>query len=196
MGCVRLPRNALRDPLGIRTWPLSGFGRDPERTPMQWDGSPRAGFTTGTPWLPVTPAYPVRNVAAQEADAGSLLSFYKRLLALRRRVPALRSGALEFLWEDPDVLAYRRTPADPAEGHSPEARAAARSPAPGADPDLRESGILVVLNVSGRGRVFDLPEAGRVLAGTDRGEGTDVPAGPVRLASYEALILESETRIP
>lgn len=196
MGCVRLPRNALRDPLGIRTWPLSGFGRDPERTPMQWDGSPRAGFTTGTPWLPVNPDYPVRNVAAQEADAGSLLSFYKRLLALRRRVPALRSGALEFLWEDPDVLAYRRTPADPAEGHSPEARAAARSPAPGADPDLRESGILVVLNVSGRGRVFDLPEAGRVLAGTDRGEGTDVPAGPVRLASYEALILESETRIP
>ena len=68
MGCPRLPRAALRDPLGIRTWPLSRFGRDPARTPMQWDASDKAGFTTGRPWLPINSDWSTRNVAVQDSD--------------------------------------------------------------------------------------------------------------------------------
>ena len=177
MGCPRLPRDALRDPLGIRTWPFSGFGRDPERTPMQWDASDRAGFTTGTPWLPVNPDARVRNVAAQQGDPGSLLSFYEGLLALRRRIPALRSGNLEFLGEDPDVLAFRRSPPRGSGGS-------------GAVPAGGGPWILVVLNFAGARRTFPLPEGGRVLSGTGRAEGSEVGAGIVELAGYEVLILE------
>lgn len=178
LGCVRLPRKALRDPLGIRTWPLSGFGRDPSRTPMPWDGSVGAGFTTGTPWLPINPDARVRNVAAQERDPASLLSFYKGLLALRRRTPVLRAGDLAFLGEDPEVLAYSRTPPG----------------GPGSLPTDGHPAVLVVLNFSGARRDFRLPEGGRVLAGTSRAEGARVEAGKVELAGYEVLILEAAGR--
>lgn len=186
MGCCRLPRKALRDPLGIRTWPFSGFGRDPERTPMQWDASDRAGFTTGTPWLPVNPDFKARNVAAQDGDPGSLLAFYKGLLALRRRVPALRSGNLEFLGEDPDVLAYRRTPSEAAT----EPKAGPKAPGPSQAPGGRVQTVLVVLNFYGSRRTFPLSRGGRVLAGTARAEGSEVAAGTIELAGYEVLILE------
>ena len=67
--------------------PRDRVGRDSFRHPMQWDGSAGGGFTTGTPWLPLDdPA--VRNVADQRGDPGSLLSFYRDLIALRRTLPA------------------------------------------------------------------------------------------------------------
>jgi alpha-glucosidase len=87
-------------------------GRDPQRTPMQWDGSPGGGFTSGTPWLPlVDPAR--RNVAAQGGDPGSLLALYRGLLALRHRSAGLRHGALTLLGDlPPDVVAWTRTIGD------------------------------------------------------------------------------------
>jgi alpha-glucosidase len=101
----------VRDPVGKRYWPLRK-GRDGERTPMQWDAGRHAGFTTGAPWLPVPPSARERNVAAQRADASSLLNFYKRLIALRRRSPALLDGDYEAVGDDPHVYAYlRRAPA-------------------------------------------------------------------------------------
>ena len=60
------------------------FSRDNSRTPMQWDDSPNAGFTTGTPWLKVNPNYVSVNVAQQEAREDSILNYYKKLLALRK----------------------------------------------------------------------------------------------------------------
>ena len=60
------------------------MSRDNARTPMQWDSSPNAGFTTGTPWLKVNDNYPVINVAAQENDPDSVLNYYRRLTALRK----------------------------------------------------------------------------------------------------------------
>jgi alpha-glucosidase len=110
MGCQRIPQAALRDPLGIRTWPLGFLGRDPERTPMQWNASINAGFTSGKPWLPVNRDYVARNVAAEASAPDSILSFYKRLLALRKARPSLREGEIAFLdGPDRDVLAYLRT---------------------------------------------------------------------------------------
>ncbi len=72
-------------------------GRDPERTPMQWDGGPNAGFTTGTPWLPIAADAARVNVAGQRRDPGSLFSFYRRLLRVRRASDALRAGAYRSL---------------------------------------------------------------------------------------------------
>lgn len=89
------------------------YGRDPERTPMQWDASPHAGFTGSaatTPWLPLAADYRQRNVAAQEGDPGSMLTLFRRLTELRQAEPSLNRGAYEAV--DPgaaDVLAYRRT---------------------------------------------------------------------------------------
>ena len=60
------------------------FSRDNSRTPMQWDASPNAGFTTGTPWLKVNPNYTAVNVAQQEVREDSMLNYYKKLLALRK----------------------------------------------------------------------------------------------------------------
>lgn len=84
--------------------------RDNARTPMQWDASPNAGFTTGRPWLPVNPNYTRINVEAQRKDPHSVFHFYRKLIALRRNHPALSRGDLAFLELSPDtLLGYRRS---------------------------------------------------------------------------------------
>jgi alpha-glucosidase len=97
----------VQDPVGKRYWPANK-GRDGERTPMQWDASRQAGFTTGRPWLKIPPTATERNVARQAADPSSILNFYRRLIALRRRSPALLDGDYLNLGNDPHIFAYRR----------------------------------------------------------------------------------------
>lgn len=63
---------------------ISIYSRDNARTPVQWNSDKNAGFTDGTPWLMVNPNYTAINVAAQEKDPDSILSFYKELIALRK----------------------------------------------------------------------------------------------------------------
>jgi alpha-glucosidase len=105
---VFIPLEQRVDPWGINK-PDLDLGRDPERTPMQWDSSPNAGFTTGKPWLPVADNFKQVNVAAQSADPHSTLSFYKQLLRLRRDLPALHNGSITFIDDlAKDVLAYIR----------------------------------------------------------------------------------------
>jgi alpha-glucosidase len=86
-----------------------GLGRDPERTPMQWDDGPGAGFTTGEPWLPIADDHTRVNVRAQRDDPTSLLSLHRRLLHLRREEPALAIGDYEPVDAPGDLLAYLRT---------------------------------------------------------------------------------------
>ena len=84
--------------------------RDNARTPMQWDSSPQAGFTAGTPWLPVNPNYKTINVEAQRNDPYSILQCYRRLLSLRRENPVLARGDLEFFdLPEESLLGYRRS---------------------------------------------------------------------------------------
>jgi alpha-glucosidase len=107
---VPIPPERVQDPYE-RNVPGLGVGRDPCRTPMQWDGSPQAGFTTGIPWLPLSDDYPAVNVREEEADPQSILTLYRRLLALRRSHPALSIGSYEPVAMTGDLLAYiRRTP--------------------------------------------------------------------------------------
>ncbi len=80
-------------------------GRDPERTPMQWDASPGAGFTTGTPWLPIGRGV---DVASQDGDPHSLLALYRALISLRRRDSRLATGRYATVATAEDVYAYTR----------------------------------------------------------------------------------------
>jgi alpha-amylase len=112
---------------------MVGDKPDPNiRTPMQWTAGTFAGFSTVRPWKPVNPDYPKINVEAQTGDPGSLLSLYRRLIALRMAEPAIRRGGLQVLEPAGDekaverVLAFVRT--DPGERPS--------------------QGVLVVANVS------------------------------------------------
>jgi alpha-glucosidase len=98
----------VKDPIGRVGWPEEK-GRDGERTPMQWDDSPNAGFTRGTPWLPVPLSYKTVNVASELKDPSSVLNVYKSLLALRRQNRALLDGDYVALNQnDPKVLSYLR----------------------------------------------------------------------------------------
>jgi len=89
------------------------FSRDNARTPMQWDDSPSAGFTSGKPWLKVNPNYPNINVAEQEKREDSVLNYYKRLLALRKSEAwreVFTYGDFTPLFQDMEnILAYRRS---------------------------------------------------------------------------------------
>jgi alpha-glucosidase len=101
-------REDVKDPIGRLGWPKEK-GRDGERTPMQWNGEPNAGFTTGTPWNAIPATYKTYNVADELKDPNSILNWYKQLLALRRSNLALLDGEYIGLNEkDPNVLSYLR----------------------------------------------------------------------------------------
>ena len=99
----------VKDPIGITGWPKEK-GRDGERTPMQWTSGPQAGFSSNPDtWLPIAPNYKTVNVETESADPSSLLNWYKKLIALRRRNLALRDGSMTMInQDDPEVLAFVR----------------------------------------------------------------------------------------
>jgi alpha-glucosidase len=107
MRCVPIRAEQLRDPVAFRLHPA--LTRDPERTPMQWDATPNAGFSRATPWLPVGSDAERRNVEAQRHDAGSILNLYRALIALRAAHPALSRGEQRSLPAPRDVYAFERT---------------------------------------------------------------------------------------
>ncbi len=126
----------VKDPVGKLGWPAEK-GRDGERTPMQWKNEPNAGFSKSTPWLPVPASYATHNVETELKDPGSILNFYKRILALRHTNPALIEGAYVPLnQDDPNVLSYLRT--------------------------YKGKAVLVALNMSNAGQkiTFDLAQQG------------------------------------
>jgi alpha-glucosidase len=103
-----LPLEALRDPEGLEFWPAYK-GRDGCRTPIPWEAdSPHAGFTTGTPWLPVSDEHAALSVSTQGHDPDSTLHFVRRFLAWRRGIPALVTGDLVFLPAPPPLLMFTR----------------------------------------------------------------------------------------
>ncbi len=88
---------------------VRAMSRDNARTPVQWDASPHAGFTTGTPWLPVHPDYTEVNAAAQRDDPQSVLAHYRRLIALRHDEPVVAHGSFTMLLpEHEQVYAFVR----------------------------------------------------------------------------------------
>ncbi len=166
-----IPRKELVDPTGITFWPLP-LGRDGERTPMQWNGKPHAGFTGAgaKPWLRLHPDWPSVNVEAAMRDGDSLWHWYRKLIALRKAEPALSRGSLEFVAEgERGVIAWLRRD---------------------------EKTVACLMNLSGRHRTVRLDSAvpatgaaATVLLGNRRDAGASVPVERVPLAPYEALLV-------
>ena len=135
-------------------------GRDNARTPMQWTSGWHAGFTTGTPWLPVNPNCVEINAEAALDDPYSVFYYYKRLIELRKTVPVIRFGSFELV--DPDseqVFAYTR---DSADQH-----------------------LLVVCNFTGEEIAWDIPaeyQEAEILL-------TNYEPTPGILKPYEAMML-------
>lgn len=167
---ISLTRDQIKDPIGRRFWPIS-VGRDGCRAPMQWSAAPNAGFApphTET-WLPLHPDYQTRNVMNQQADPDSLLNWYKRLIALRKAHPALRTGSFVPLTQGTNfVLAYLR----PVESET----------------------VIVALNFSSRRQrlVLGPEQAGRtwsLLLSNRRSSMVPVESDVIPLEPYEAIFL-------
>ncbi|GAA1301919.1 alpha-glucosidase [Saccharothrix xinjiangensis] len=89
---------------------LRAMGRDNARTPVQWDASPQAGFTTGEPWIAVNPNHAWLNAVAQYDDPNSVFNHYRRLIELRHSLPVIARGDFRMLLaDDPYLYAYERT---------------------------------------------------------------------------------------
>jgi alpha-glucosidase len=104
---VTISPDRVQDPFE-KNVPGMGLGRDPQRTPMQWNGQENAGFTEGQPWLPIANDYREVNVEAERDDPRSMLTLYRSLIGLRRGEAALEVGRFEPVEADGDVLAYTR----------------------------------------------------------------------------------------
>ena len=102
-----LPFDALRDPYGIAFWPQFK-GRDGCRTPMPWSDSANAGFSDGTPWLPVAEEHRASAVSRQEGDSHSVLNGFRAFMHWRQSQPALRWGDIQFMEMAEPVLAFTR----------------------------------------------------------------------------------------
>ena len=163
---ISLGKNEIVDPPGKKYWPLYK-GRDGCRSPMQWDGSEHAGFSSTKPWLPVHPDFPRRNVAAQSEDSGSLLSFTRSLISLRKATPALVRGEYVPLTARRGVLAFLRT--------------------------LPQQKVLVAMNFGRRETVLEVdPHAGRpgrvLLSTRQRSSGRS--GSELDLGPHEVVLLE------
>jgi oligo-1,6-glucosidase len=136
------------------------MGRDNARTPMQWDASEHAGFTTGTPWIAVNPNHDEINAEAALADPESVFHHYRRLIELRHTEPVVAHGEFAMLLPDDErVYAFTRR--------------------------LGDDELLVLGNFSGEDAAVDLPElGGELVLGNypDAGE-------PGVLRPWEARIL-------
>jgi alpha-glucosidase len=164
IGKVEIPPEAVQDPWE-KNEPALGLGRDPQRTPMHWDGSAHGGFTRGKPWLPLDPGFPSCHVEGLRNEPASILMLYRRLTALRRQHLALSIGRYKPLPTEGDVLAYERQ-------HKAER-------------------FLVALNLGQKPHTFLLPDgtSGRVLLSTCLDQGEETIGAQVNLRPDEGLII-------
>jgi alpha-glucosidase len=169
---VSIPPSRVRDPWELNV-PGLGLGRDGCRTPMQWDGSGGAGFSTGEPWLPLAADSAISNTESAHADPASLLNLYRRLIGLRRARPALTRGTYRPLADTQSLLAFERA----ADGER----------------------LVVVLNFTADASdSLMLPEAcaGALLLSTTPERSGEVIAGPLTLRPHEGLIILLDSKAP
>lgn len=141
------------------------FGsRDNGRTPMQWNTSDHAGFTTGDPWLPVNDNYKEINVASEEKDPSSVLNYFRKMVSLRKDNPVLVYGDYRLLNpEDRQIYAYTRS--------------------------MGDEKMLVLLNFSDKNADIELPEIGAVKETAINNYNTvDIQDSTASLLPYQAVI--------
>lgn len=108
MGNVKIPKEKVKDPMAVKL-KINNFGRDPVRTPMQWDNSEFGGFSEVDPWLPLEKEFKTKNVRAQENDKKSFLNLYKSLIKIRKSRPSLSEGKyIPLDFKNKNVLGFIR----------------------------------------------------------------------------------------
>lgn len=161
---VPISPELIKDPWE-KNVPSLGLGRDPERSPMQWDATANGGFTTGKPWLPVAEDLRRFNVAIQSNQADSFLTLYRRLIALRAEIAALHSGAYGELVGNDDVLGYSR--------------------------EAGAERFWIILNFSGESKTFEHRSLrGRLTLTTALDREGELVAGKLVLRAHEGVIIE------
>jgi alpha-glucosidase len=165
---ISIPLELMHDPKGKQH---PEHSRDPQRTPMQWDSSPTAGFCPPgvTPWLPVADDHHIYNVAAEQDDPRSSLTLVRTLLALRRALPALSVGSQQSIDQpNPTCFVYLRQ-------HSGQR-------------------CLIALNFSAQDQVVTLPQQGhgRLLLSTHLDREGPISLLEVHLRGNEGLLIEVE----
>lgn len=163
---VPIAPEQVRDPFE-KNVPGFGIGRDGCRTPMQWDGSVHAGFSTAEPWLPLADNFRDENVASQREEAGSILNLHRTLIALRRARPELSIGDYSPVAVVGDVLVFQR---------------------------VHDGGRLVIALNFGADAVSLVAETvglnGRIMLSTVTDRSSDVIAGQLALGGGEGIIVE------
>jgi alpha-glucosidase len=161
---VPIPPERVQDPVESM---IPGRGRDPQRTPMQWNADESyAGFSTFEPWLPISDDYKQVNVEVQSKRQDGILLLYRKLLSLWRNEPALSVGSFRSIGADEGVMAFIR--------------------------EQDQTRWLVVLNLSGEARRFNLPRQarhGRVFLSTHLDERQDVIEGVAHLRANEGILV-------
>jgi alpha-glucosidase len=155
-----VPADRIQDPFE-KLVPGFDLNRDPERTPMCWDNSPKGGFTSGEPWLPIGDTS--RNIEHQRSDARSILQLYRKLIELRRRERCLIEGDYRPIRARNDVLSFERC--------------------------LAGSRIVVGLNISSEPRLWEREMRGERLISTYLDRERDVVTGPLLLRANEGAIV-------
>ncbi|WP_020651701.1 alpha-glucosidase [Massilia niastensis] len=154
-----VPYELLQDPYGKTFWP-EFKGRDGCRTPMPWEANaPQAGFTEGTPWLPVAEPHVANAVDVQDRDPASMLNFQRRFIAWRRSMPQLTRGEIAFFDAPEPVLALRRD----VDGHD---------------------SVLAAFNLSDKAVGFDWPATAGAAALNEHGLPGTAEGGRVTLPPY------------
>ena len=157
----------IRDPWELRVSKM-GLGRDPERTPMPWTGENGAGFTSGTPWLPIGPAAASLNVESQLREPLSSLHLYQHLIHLRAQSPALIEGDYRSIQSGNGyIYAYVR--------------------------ETERQRFLILLNFDSKAAVAKLKgRIGKWVAGTHmvEGDGSTPKASVIELEPYEGRVYE------
>jgi alpha-glucosidase len=163
---VPIPFEEVKDPQGLNM-PDKNLSRDPARTPMQWDSSPNAGFSTAKPWLRIASDYKRVNVEKEKNDQYSHLHLYTKIIALRQKQPSLMSGTYTPVYADHQALAYMRS----AEN---------------------EKSFLIVLNFTHRPCYLNIPAAENgivIMTASGEEEGATI-SGKLELSGDEGMIIE------
>ncbi|WP_262890522.1 alpha-amylase family glycosyl hydrolase [Rhodocytophaga rosea] len=167
MSNVEIPMEEVQDPQG-KLMPELGLSRDPQRTPMQWNKEDNAGFTSGKPWLRIAHDFKQVNVETLKENKESILHFYRKLIALRKKEPALHEGRYAPVLAEGDILAYLH--------------------------QTDSVQFLIVLNLGGQTADFipaGIPMKGKVVISTHpEREGMKLTGNPIKLKSNEGVIIQ------
>jgi alpha-glucosidase len=164
MANVPIAPEQVQDPWE-KNVPGFGLGRDPARTPMQWDASEQAGFTNGRPWLPLAQDAGSTNVHVEREDSQSVLHLYRSLIQLRRAEQALTMGSYRLESAMNDTMLYHR--------------------------EWGHRRLSIVLNFSSQPRILTVRNPGRIILSTRMDRRGERFEDKLSLRSHEGIVAES-----